>query len=66
MGFSVMEALWVRLVDVGAALSARRLGDGELVLDVQDELCPWNEGELARRRRGHREDEALRRTCGST
>jgi predicted acetyltransferase len=38
----VLEALWVRLVDVGAALSARRLGEGEVVLDVRDEFCPWN------------------------
>jgi predicted acetyltransferase len=43
MGFSVLEALWVRLVDVGGALSARTLGEGDLVLDVRDELCPWNQ-----------------------
>jgi predicted acetyltransferase len=42
MRFAVLEALWVRLVDVGAALSARRLGEGEVVLDVRDEFCPWN------------------------
>jgi predicted acetyltransferase len=44
MRFSVMEALWVRLVDVGAALRARRLGEGSLVVEVRDELCPWNDG----------------------
>ena len=45
LGFTVVEALWVRLVDVGAALSARRLGaEGAVVLEVHDELCPWNEG----------------------
>jgi predicted acetyltransferase len=39
------DGLWVRLVDVGAALSARSYaGDGELVLDVADSFCPWNEG----------------------
>jgi predicted acetyltransferase len=39
------DGLWTRLVDVGAALSARRYaGDGSLVLDVRDEVCPWNEG----------------------
>ena len=43
MQFSVGEALWVRLVDVGAALSARALGDGAIVLDVRDEFCPWNQ-----------------------
>ena len=43
MRFSVLEALWVRLVDVGAALSARGLREGEVVLDVRDEFCPWNQ-----------------------
>jgi predicted acetyltransferase len=45
MQFTLTDALWVRLVDVGAALSARSLaGDGEVVLDVADAFCPWNEG----------------------
>ncbi|MGB2952854.1 MAG: GNAT family N-acetyltransferase [Gaiellaceae bacterium] len=44
MGFSVVEAVWVRLVDVGAALSARGYkGDGAIVFDVRDEFCPWNQ-----------------------
>ncbi len=43
MAFHVFEGLWVRLVDVDAALAARRLGEGSLVLDLRDELCPWNE-----------------------
>ena len=39
------DGLWTRLVDVGAALSARTYaGDGSVVLDVRDEVCPWNEG----------------------
>jgi predicted acetyltransferase len=42
LGFTVVEAVWVRLVDVGAALAARGLRDGALVLDVRDEFCPWN------------------------
>lgn len=42
MRFTVLEALWVRLVDVGAALGARRLEEGSIVLDVRDEFCPWN------------------------
>ncbi|HSC50788.1 MAG TPA: GNAT family N-acetyltransferase [Gaiellaceae bacterium] len=41
---SVVDALWVRLVDVGAALAARSLREGEVVLDVRDEFCPWNHG----------------------
>ncbi len=43
MRFSVGEALWVRLVDVGAALAARQLGEEAIVLDVRDEFCPWNQ-----------------------
>ena len=39
------DGLWVRLVDVGAALSARSYAaDGAVVLDVIDEFCPWNAG----------------------
>jgi predicted acetyltransferase len=43
LGFTVVEALWVRLVDVGAALSQRSLAEGSVVLDVRDEFCPWNQ-----------------------
>jgi predicted acetyltransferase len=40
-----VDALWVRLVDVGAALSARRYpAPIDLVLEVRDEFCPWNSG----------------------
>ncbi|HSK17478.1 MAG TPA: GNAT family N-acetyltransferase [Gaiellaceae bacterium] len=40
----VGDGLWVRLVDVGAALAARAYaGDGDLVLEVSDPFCPWNE-----------------------
>src|SRR3954469_11755987 len=43
--FRMGDCLWVRVIDVGAALSARRyLGEGTIVLDVADEFCPWNEG----------------------
>ena len=42
MDFEVGEALWLRLVDVGAALAARGLGEGAIVLDIRDEFCPWN------------------------
>jgi predicted acetyltransferase len=39
------DAMYVRLVDVPAALEARRYGvEGSLVLDVRDAFCPWNEG----------------------
>jgi predicted acetyltransferase len=39
------DGLWVRLVDVGAALSAREYAaDGAVVFDVVDDFCPWNAG----------------------
>ena len=39
------DALWVRVVDVGAALSGRAYGEGApLVLEVQDAACEWNDG----------------------
>jgi hypothetical protein len=42
---TIGDGLWVRLVDVGAALSGRSyLGDGRVVFDVRDEFCPWNAG----------------------
>ncbi len=45
MRFRLSDALWVRLVDVPAALAARAIGPGEaVVLEVRDEFCPWNKG----------------------
>jgi predicted acetyltransferase len=42
---TIFDGLWVRLVDVGAALSGRSYAeDGRVVLDVRDEFCPWNAG----------------------
>jgi predicted acetyltransferase len=41
----ISDGLWIRLVDVGAALSGRTYAaGGQVVLDVRDEFCPWNEG----------------------
>jgi predicted acetyltransferase len=41
----VRDGLWVRLIDVPAALAARTYGaEGEVVLEVRDEFCPWNQG----------------------
>ncbi len=43
--FNLRDGLWVRLVDVGAALSRRDYAaDGEIVVDVTDPFCPWNTG----------------------
>jgi predicted acetyltransferase len=48
MKFELNDGVWVRLVDVEAALAARSYeGDGEVVLEVSDTFCPWNEGRYA-------------------
>jgi predicted acetyltransferase len=42
---TMFDALWVRLVDVDRALMARRfLAPLDLVLEVEDQFCPWNAG----------------------
>jgi predicted acetyltransferase len=39
------DGLWLRLVDVDAALRARSWnGDDSLVAEVRDAFCPWNDG----------------------
>ena len=43
LNFLVREGLWVRLIDVGAALSARGYAtDDAIVVEVADAFCPWN------------------------
>ncbi len=43
--FNLRDGLWVRLVDVGAALSARSYAsDGSVVIQIADAFCPWNGG----------------------
>ena len=45
MQMRVGDGLWVRLVDVGAALSARAYGgEGPVVLEVEDSFLPENAG----------------------
>jgi predicted acetyltransferase len=42
--YRMYDALWVRLVDVGAALSGRAYAaEGSIVFEVRDAVCPWNE-----------------------
>jgi predicted acetyltransferase len=42
---TVRDTLWIRLVDVAAALTARSYGDaGAIVLELTDAFCPWNAG----------------------
>lgn len=41
----VSEGLWLRLVDLAAALTGRSYAsDDSVVADVWDEFCPWNAG----------------------
>jgi predicted acetyltransferase len=45
LGFSLRDGVWVRLIDVGAALSARSYRpEGSVIIEVADEFCPWNAG----------------------
>jgi predicted acetyltransferase len=45
LDFSLRDGLWVRLVDVRTAMSARSYqARGSVVIDVTDEFCPWNAG----------------------
>lgn len=42
----VEDGIWLRLVDVAAALKGRRYGvEGRLLLQVRDGFCPWNAGQ---------------------
>jgi len=43
--YQMHDALWVRLVDLPAALAGRVYGEGgPLVLEVRDAVCDWNDG----------------------
>ena len=43
--FELRDGLWVRLVDVDAALNGRTYKAGEpVVVEVADDFCPWNAG----------------------
>ena len=42
---STRDGVWVRLIDVSAALNLRHYMHGaHLVFEVKDEICPWNAG----------------------
>lgn len=44
-GVRVRDSLYVRLVDVGAALEARTYqAPVDVVFEVEDDFCPWNAG----------------------
>jgi predicted acetyltransferase len=45
LNLRLSEGLWLRLVDVGAALAGRSYASDEtVVLEVSDAFCPWNAG----------------------
>ncbi len=45
LGLIANDGLWVRLVDLPQALAARRYAAAdELVLEVSDDFCEWNDG----------------------
>ena len=45
LGLNVREGMWLRLIDLKAALEARTYGAaGSLTFEVTDEFCPWNAG----------------------
>jgi predicted acetyltransferase len=57
--FRVGDALWLRLVDVDAALSARGYaGEDAVVVEVSDDFCPWNRGRYRVGADAGRSDEA--------
>jgi predicted acetyltransferase len=45
LGLAVREGMWLRLIDVRAALEARSYAaSGSLTFEASDEFCPWNAG----------------------
>jgi predicted acetyltransferase len=45
LNFLLREGIWVRVIEVGAALAARGYAtDDAIVIDVADDFCPWNAG----------------------
>jgi predicted acetyltransferase len=45
---SLGDRTWVRLVDVPGALALRRYDEeGQLVIEVEDSFCSWNDGRFA-------------------
>ena len=45
MGFTISDALWLRIADVAAALAARTYArEDAIVFDLEDRFCPSNSG----------------------
>src|SRR5262249_22384941 len=66
--FNLRDGLWLRLVDVGAALSARSYAaPGSVVVDVIDAVCPRDAGRWRVSESGvKRTDEAAELRCDVT
>ena len=48
LNMRLKDGMWVRLLDIPGALTARRYPhDGRVVFDVRDAFCPWSEGRYA-------------------
>ncbi|MGH2525702.1 MAG: GNAT family N-acetyltransferase [Actinomycetota bacterium] len=48
LNLRLRDAMWLRFLDIGRALSSRRYPrEGRVVFDVRDAFCPWNEGRYA-------------------
>ena len=48
LGMALGDGLWLRVVDVSAALAQRRYAaDGRLIVEIADEFCAWNDGRWA-------------------
>ena len=59
--FRVGDGIFLRLVDVGAALAARSfVTDDSLVLEVADTFCPWNDARFTVRGQKTMEEPDLR------
>jgi predicted acetyltransferase len=44
LGVTSSDSLWLRLIDIGPALTARGYSNAcDVVLDVVDPVCPWNQ-----------------------
>ncbi|MGD8682706.1 MAG: GNAT family N-acetyltransferase [Chloroflexota bacterium] len=53
LGLTVKDGIWARLVDLPAALAARRYGLADsIVLEVTDAFCDWNAGRWRLRTEG--------------
>jgi len=44
MNMRIADSLWIRIVDLKAALNGRALGEGSVLVQITDSLLPHNEG----------------------